>query len=89
MAKHLDAIYLEDILSKTQNTRTLTKKNRFSRWKTSQDLYQLTNIEIIKNKKILLVDDVITTGATIEACATALKKAKNVTVYVATMAFVP
>lgn len=88
MAKHLNAKYLEGILCKTQNTRTLTKKNRFSRWKTSQDLYQLTDDKIIKNKKILLVDDVITTGATIEACATALKRAENVTIYVATMAFV-
>ncbi|MDO6491137.1 MAG: phosphoribosyltransferase family protein [Cellulophaga sp.] len=89
LAEHLNADYQEDVLFKTANTRTLTKRNRFARWKVNQDLYKLTNEENIAGKTILLVDDVITTGATIEACATALNKAKNVTIYVATIAVVP
>lgn len=89
LAKHLKADYQENVLFKTANTRTLTKRNRFARWKVNQDLYKLTNEENVAGKTILLVDDVITTGATIEACATALHKAKNVTIYVATIAVVP
>ncbi|ADY28923.1 MULTISPECIES: ComF family protein [Cellulophaga] len=89
LALHFNASYQENVLFKTANTRTLTKKNRFSRWKVNQDLYKLTNEENVAGKTILLVDDVITTGATIEACATALHKAKNVTIYVATIAVVP
>ncbi len=89
LAHHLNAEYNENVLLKTANTKTLTKKNRFSRWKANQDLYKLIDSEYISGKTILLVDDVITTGATIEACAIALKKAKEVTIYVATIAVVP
>mgnify|MGYP000324286580 CR=1 FL=1 len=89
MADHFNAVYVENALKKTANTRTLTKKNRFSRWKTNENLYELETKELLKNKSVLLVDDVITTGATIEACATALKEAENVTIYVAVMAIVP
>ncbi|WP_342039456.1 ComF family protein [Cellulophaga fucicola] len=89
LALHLDATYKEDTLFKTVNTRTLTKRNRFSRWKANQDLYKVLDEDSIAGKTILLVDDVITTGATIEACAIALKKAKGVTIYVATIAVVP
>lgn len=89
LALHFNAVYDESILLKTANSKTLTKKNRFSRWTANQDLYQLIKADYITNKTILLVDDVITTGATIEACATALKKAKGVVIYVVTIAVVP
>ncbi len=89
LALHFNASYQENVLCKTANTRTLTKRSRFSRWKVNQDLYKLTNNKDVAGKTILLVDDVITTGATIEACATALNKAQNVTIYVATIAVVP
>lgn len=89
LAQHLNADFRNDILVKTRNTRTQTKKNRFARWKNSQDLFVLKNTEETANKKLLLVDDVITTGATIEACATALLQLSNVKIYVATMAVVP
>lgn len=46
-------------------------------------------MNLIEHKHILLVDDIITTGATIEACTTVLKQAKNVKISVATMAIVP
>ena len=53
------------------------------------DLYKVTHPEILCNKNVLLIDDVITTGATIEACARAIKKVKDVSVSVAAMAVVP
>ena len=89
MATHLNAAYRDDILIKTQNTKTQTKKNRLARWKNSQDLFIVNSLEGMGNKNLLLVDDVITTGATIEACATALLQIPNAKIYVATIAVVP
>ncbi|MCK0188708.1 phosphoribosyltransferase family protein [Arenibacter sp. F20364] len=89
IADHIGAQYLEDILIKTANTRTQTKKSRILRWQNKQALYVLTDQEILRNKKVLLLDDVITTGATIEACATALSNTKGVNIFVASMAVVP
>ncbi len=89
IADHLNASYMEHILIKTANTRTQTKKNRLYRWSVMPDLYIVTHPEILCNKNVLLIDDVITTGATIEACARAIKKVKDVSVSVAAMAVVP
>jgi predicted amidophosphoribosyltransferase len=43
----------------------------------------------LQDKNVLLIDDVITTGATLEACSIALKEAEGVKIYIATMAVVP
>jgi len=89
LAQHLDSNFRDDILVKTRNTRTQTKKTRFARWLNSQELFMVENHQQLNGKRILLVDDVITTGATIEACAAALLKIPEVEIYVATMAVVP
>lgn len=64
---------------------TQTKKSRFNRWENVSEIFGLNETEDFSNKHILLVDDVITTGATIEACAKVLK-AKNMKVSVVTIA---
>lgn len=88
LSAHLNALYLNDVLIKTANTRTQTKKGRLGRWQNSKALYTLSQPEKLKNKNILLVDDVITSGATMETCATALHEAEGITIYLTSMAVV-
>lgn len=78
--------YKENLLLKVSTSDTQTKKNRFDRWKNATESFQLTNTNFLKNKHILLIDDVVTTGATLESCANELLKTKNITISIATIA---
>lgn len=54
------------------DSKTQTKKTRYKRWENVGDIFGIKEENLLKNKKVLLVDDVITTGATIEASAKVL-----------------
>ncbi|MEA1785629.1 ComF family protein [Arenibacter sp. GZD96] len=86
LAFHLKAHYADDILFKTANTRTQTKKSRLGRWQNHNALFSIVDATVLQHKRVLLIDDVLTTGATLESCARAIKKAEDVTIYIATMA---
>ncbi len=77
----------DQFLLKTLANETQTKKNRIERWDNTKDVYTILNPEILKNKKILLVDDVITTGATIESCVKSLLISGVCSVDVASIAY--
>lgn len=56
------------------NNSSQIKNSRFDRWKNVEDIFSITNEATFCNKHILLVDDVITTGSTIESCAKEILK---------------
>ena len=66
---------------------TQTRKTRFSRWQNVESVFRLKDAKKLEGRHILLVDDVITTGATLEACAQTLLKVPGVKISVATIAY--
>lgn len=86
IAKALNVDYVDDVLIKITNTASQTTKKRVARWNNTDELFALKNISKIENKHILLVDDIITTGATLEACCSVLNQTKNLKISIATMA---
>lgn len=78
----------KDVLCRESSNSTQVFKNRLARTDVNEKNYTASNLKQIEGKHVLLVDDLMTTGATIEACGTQLKQAKNVKISVATMAIV-
>jgi ComF family protein len=78
---------LENVITRPAFTETQTKKNRVERWQNMEGKFELARAEAIANKHILLVDDVVTTGATLEACGHELLKAENVQLSIATLCY--
>lgn len=74
-------------LERAYETGTQTRKKKFERWQNVEGIFNVTNSSLLANKHILLVDDVITTGATIEAAWMALKDVEGIKVSVASIAF--
>jgi ComF family protein len=85
MAEILQVPILDKAIIRPQHTETQTKKGRIERWKNMEGKFVLTNAAAIQNKHLLLVDDVITTGATLEACGTELLKGENVQLSLASL----
>lgn len=69
-------------------TETQTSKSKIDRWENVKDVFQVVNKETVKGQHILLIDDVVTTGATLEACALTLLNNNAASVSVATLAYV-
>lgn len=86
IATALKAEYREDILLKVSATKSQTLKTRFARWGSLEETLLLQNKNALENKHILLVDDLVTTGATLEACAHKIMEAPGVKISIATMA---
>jgi ComF family protein len=76
----------KDLLKRVALSDTQTKRSRYERWLNVDGIFDITDPSEIEGKHILVVDDVITTGSTIEACATELLKVKDVKVSVIALA---
>lgn len=86
IAKQMNKDLSTGNLKRSTATETQTRKSRFARWQNVEGIFEVSDPEAFSGKHILLVDDVVTTGATLEACATAILSATNAKVSIATLA---
>ena len=87
LSNSLEIPLRSDILVRPVATSTQTQKSRFSRFENMKDVFSISNSELLQGKHVLLVDDVLTTGATVEACALELLKVQALRISIASIAF--
>ena len=85
----LQVPFIEDLLIRKTYAKTQTYKHREDRIQSIEGIFDVIDKERIKNKHILLIDDVITTGSTIESCCLVLNQIPSVKISIATMAYTP
>jgi ComF family protein len=81
--------HLHNILIRKTSTETQTKKTRFERWKNVTDAFSVPGSASLVKKHVLLVDDVITTGATLESCINTLSAIEGIRISLVTLAYAP
>lgn len=86
LAQSLGKPMLPNALARKTAGESQTHKSRYERYQNMQDTFQVNEPGALAHRHVLLVDDVLTTGATIEACAQALLACEGVRVSVATIA---
>lgn len=88
LAAELHIPVVNSALVREHATETQTRKDRAHRWHNMQQAFELRHPQHVAGRRLLLVDDVVTTGATVEACARALKRAGAARVDVLALALV-
>ena len=84
--KMLISIEIENLI-RTTGTESQTKKSRTSRYENMKEVFSVKNPEKLTGKHILLVDDIVTTGATLEACCNVLLTVPDVKISIAAIAY--
>jgi ComF family protein len=87
LAQKLNATVEDNNLVRLSATETQTHKSRFARFENMQDVFVIKNPERLAGKHVLLVDDIITTGSTLEACGAQLLKVEGLKLSIATIAY--
>lgn len=86
IASALQVPYLDQVLLKRSASKTQTLQKRFARWGSIGETFEVEGPEAITDAHILLVDDLVTTGATLEACSEKLLQIPGIKISIATIA---
>jgi ComF family protein len=78
---------LKEAVVRLSHTESQTTKNRIERWQNMEGRFEVVNPKALEGKHVLLVDDVITTGATLEACGRTILEVPDVQLSVATLCY--
>jgi ComF family protein len=87
LAQKLSAKVDIDNLVRSVATKTQTHKSRFARFENMQEVFAVARPADLINKHVLLVDDIVTTGSTLEACGIELLKVPGLKLSIATIAY--
>ena len=87
IAEYLHIPLLENEKKRKMFTESQTTKSRVARWENMQNIFSVSVPSALENKHILLIDDIITTGATLESCGMEILKIKGTRLSIATLAF--
>jgi ComF family protein len=87
IAEVLQIPVLSNIIVRGNYTSTQTQKSKAERWQNMQGVFQLASTQSAQNKHLLLVDDIVTTGSTLEACSRELLKIDGLSLSIATAAY--
>lgn len=86
IANALNVEFIDHLLKREAPSQTQVFKDRLLRTTTVNSMFIIEKGDRLRNKHILLVDDIITTGATIEACASVLQSIEGLKISLATIA---
>jgi ComF family protein len=86
ISQQLKIPVISDAVSRIKKTETQTHKTRIQRWENMESTFEIRDSHKISGKHVLLIDDVITTGASLEACAQVLLTSPGVKVSIACLA---
>jgi ComF family protein len=86
LSKGMDVECRSDLLVREVATDSQTRKSRFMRWKNVESIFSIKDEKVIAGKHILLVDDIITTGSTIESSAQNILQVEGTKVSVVSLA---
>ncbi|GAB3931289.1 ComF family protein [Mucilaginibacter myungsuensis] len=87
IAEALGTVVSINDLIRTKATQTQTHKTRFERSANMKEVFAVKDVSALTNKHVLLVDDVVTTGATLESCANVLLAIPGLKLSIATIAY--